>query len=88
MDSALADKSLDAMSAVRNVLVHKGGIADQVYVDDRVAAPAAPALEIGEEIQLDGKVVRDLIVPFLSSCTRLISAVDAWLSLVENDNGK
>ena len=81
IDVALADKSLNAMSAVRNLIVHKAGKADVVYLEDRKAAPTAPQLKLGEELSLDGQTCRNLIEPVISTSVELVKSVDSWLML-------
>ena len=81
IDAALADKSLDALSVIRNLIVHKGGIADSNYVKDAKNAPAAPQLKENEVLHLDGEKCRNLILPVVKLCVCLVEAVDSWLSV-------
>lgn len=80
IDTTLAAKELDALSAVRNLIVHKAGKADSMYLDDRKSAPSAPKLEENEKLQLDGEVCQSLIMPVLKLSVDLINAVDIWLT--------
>ena len=81
IDGALADNSLDALSAVRNLIVHKAAKADAVYVADCKTAPTAPPLKEGESLLLDGALCRCLIDPVVKSGVELIRSVDSWLDL-------
>jgi hypothetical protein len=44
IEEALSDKSLDALSLVRNLLVHKAAVADDEYVARLAMVPLAPKL--------------------------------------------
>src|ERR1700689_4245125 len=61
IDKALADKRIDSLSAVRNLIVHKAGVADAEYADRAKGAPSAPQIKEGDALQLDGEVCRSLI---------------------------
>jgi hypothetical protein len=78
IDRVLGDKSLDALTSVRNLLVHKGGRADDEYVR-RSNGLNIPKLTAGETIQLDGEIVVGLIKPAINCGAELIRAVDAWI---------
>jgi hypothetical protein len=73
----LADKSLNALSAARNLIVHKAGKADHEYVEKTKDAPTAPRLANGETLLLDGTISSGLIAPVVEVSTRLIRAVDS-----------
>jgi hypothetical protein len=77
IDAALASKSLDALSAVRNVLVHKAGLADAEYV--RLSSSFdVPKTELGSPVLLDGEVVAKLVKGAVTSANSLLIAVDDW----------
>jgi len=83
VDGALADGSLDALAAVRNVIVHKAGVCDAEYVK-RVAVAqkagvAIPLLEERQLLQLDGEIVKSLTDPVVACCLKLFVAIDGWL---------
>lgn len=83
VDSALADESLDALAAVRNLIVHKAGLADREYVKrSRVVGKAGfaiPQLDEGQWLNLDGEIVKSLIVPAVDRSLALLTAIDVWL---------
>lgn len=81
IDKALADKALDALSLVRNLIVHRAEIADTTYEERAKKYPLAPQLRAGEKLQLNGDALNGLIDPVLMSCVWLIKAVDSWLTL-------
>jgi hypothetical protein len=77
VDAALAGKSLDRLSAVRNVLVHSAGKADEEYNGkrDRLGLPEGP----DGSIPLDGGFVGQVVMPAVANSVDLIVAVDHWL---------
>jgi hypothetical protein len=79
VDDALSHKSLDALSEVRNLIVHKRTIVDQRYSNRAKDLPLAPKGQIGERILLDGEVMTALVSAGLDRCNDLIFAVDHWL---------
>ena len=80
IDDALNDDSLDALSAVRNVIVHRDAQADAEYVKRTKFLKSIPRSEIGRHIFLDGETVVGLLKPAMSAANRLLIAVDQWLA--------
>jgi hypothetical protein len=78
IDAALASKSFDALSAVRNLLVHKAGIVDAEYLKQS-SFLNVPKAKIGKPIHLDGENVAELIGKAIASSRSLLTAVDDWL---------
>ncbi|WP_247830198.1 hypothetical protein [Bradyrhizobium sp. 200] len=76
IDRALTDTSLDALSAVRNVVVHRDAQADSEYVRRTKHLSSIPKAEIGQHILLDGGVVVRLLKPAISAANQLLIAVD------------
>ena len=79
LDAALADNGLDALHAVRNVIVHRAGIADDKYTQRSKNVPLAPRLEIGDKLPLKGSLCRELVDAGTHASYYLILAVEAWL---------
>ena len=79
IDAALGDKSLDALSQVRHLLVHSGGKADDRYIAKLSYLPM-PKADKGREIGIDGEVACNLIKPAIQCGRALIEAVDDWIS--------
>jgi hypothetical protein len=79
VDAAINNPSIDALSLVRNVLLHRAGKADDEYVrqQSRFSVPKAAK---GETIRLDGQNTSDLIKPAISSSKSLMIAVDNWIA--------
>ena len=84
IDRALIDKSLDALSAVRNVIVHRDAQADSEYIRKTKFLGSIPKAEIGQHILLDGDVVVRLLKPAISAANQLLIAVDDWLAKSAN----
>lgn len=80
--SALNEPGLDALSLVRNVLVHRAGIADEIYRKRQNGAPLAPKAKTGELIPLNGKITKSLVESAVDCSIRLIQGVDQWLTSV------
>jgi hypothetical protein len=79
IDQIVTDDCYDRLGALRNVIVHKGAIADAEYVRRTKDFPALPKVKKGEKIQLNGKMVADLVHESSQTTARLIHAVDQWL---------
>lgn len=79
VDAALDDKSIDAVNAVRNLIVHRSGIVDQDYEKQSKFLPI-PKAKQGEPILLDGEIAMDLMIPIIKKAIGLIHAVDEWIA--------
>lgn len=80
IDAALSTQDLDALSALRNILVHKAGKVDDDYIEDCKIAPTAPKPRNGV-VHIDGHTCRSLIDPVIKTSMELVRAVDSWLTL-------
>jgi len=80
IDKALSDISLDTLNAVRNLIVHKDGVADAEYLKKGKFLRSLPPAKIGDHISLDGAVVVQLVKPALTAANLLLIAVDDWLA--------
>jgi hypothetical protein len=78
VDTAIASKSIDALSAVRNALLHRAGEADDEYVRQQKILPI-PKADKGEKIKLNGQNTSDLIKPAIASSRSLMIAVNDWI---------
>jgi hypothetical protein len=79
VETAIKSDSLEALSAVRNVLLHKAGTADDEYVKQSARLKIPPAAK-GDKIKLNGQNTADLIKPAIASCKSLMIAVDDWVA--------
>lgn len=79
IDKALASKTLDELSAVRNVLVHRAGKADSEYIRSSKHL-GIPKADLGEPVLLDGDNVSKLVQGAIGSSKSLMIAVDDWVS--------
>jgi hypothetical protein len=84
IDRALKETSLDALSAARNVIVHRDANADSEYVRKTKFLSSIPKAEIGQHILFDGDVVVRLLKPAISAANQLLIAVDDWLAKSAN----
>jgi len=73
VDEALSDNSIDVLSLVRNIIVHKARIADEIYVRDSSNIKGAPILTKGVRLELDSKLVSNMIRPVVANCEKLIN---------------
>jgi hypothetical protein len=78
IDVALGDKAIDALAAVRNVLVHRSGLADDTYVRQCEFLPI-PRTSLGDQVKLDGTIVANLLMASFRKQLDLTSAVDNWV---------
>ena len=84
---AIRHNSLKALFAIRNVLVHKNGIVDKHFLDDRIDCDGNvwpelqkwAAIGIDEEIEIDGNDVKSLVESAFKSGSELIVSVDQWI---------
>lgn len=79
IDAALSNRALDALNAIRNVIVHNAGRIDDEYFDKAKSLPTIPRGAIGEQIAFDGLMVEALAKPVFEISRDLIAAVDSWI---------
>lgn len=78
----LASDSLRGLSAVRNVLVHRGGILDENFMKGSSKIAELDEIRsygVGGSLFLDGITLKNLIDPALKSSVDVIKSVDEWL---------
>jgi hypothetical protein len=76
----LANRALDTLVLVRNLIVHNGGIIDDAYLRRKSDLPQKLVCKLGSEIELDGEVVAQIIRPVIEAGQSLLQAVDQWIS--------
>lgn len=79
VDASLSNRDLDALEAVRNVLVHRGGLVDDMFADRVKRIPGLSDFKEGDPLQVDGALVSSMVNSVVGSCIALIKAVDEWL---------
>ena len=79
VDAALTDDVIDALNAVRNLIVHRAGVVDETY-EKRSRHLDIPKAPIGQPIFLDGEIVAKLMESVISSSLHLLVAVDEWIA--------
>ena len=79
IDESLSEKSLDALSLVRNLLVHRAGYADPSYLRQAKSIPHAPKPTKGKRLLLNGELACSLVNPVIDCSIKLIKGVDAWI---------
>jgi hypothetical protein len=77
VDKALSPQGIDALNAVRNLIVHRSGVVDQDYERKCKYLPV-PKAELGKPILLDGEITRGLMLPVIVAAFDLLKAVDRW----------
>jgi hypothetical protein len=80
IDQALSSPAFDAIGLVRNVIVHRAGIADGEYIERIRGIPGAPKLMLGQRLDLDGETTFNLISLAVSQEAKLLRAVDEFLA--------
>jgi hypothetical protein len=78
VDNALSNDDLDALNAVRNLIVHRSAVIDREY-NDRSKHLDIPKGEEGDRL-LDGDIVINLLRPALKCSIALLASVDNWLA--------
>jgi hypothetical protein len=71
---------LRALSAVRNVILHKAGIADATYKNEEEKFPELNSVEENKPICLDGEIVRKLRNGAIAAGVELILYIDDALT--------
>jgi hypothetical protein len=88
LDSILVDRCLDKLNLVRNLIVHKAGIVDPIFLKGTDSIPwQIPLAEDEKPLVLHGVFVRDLIDPVFQCGLRLILAVDQWIAPTDAGDG-
>lgn len=80
VQEALWDRSLDALHAVRNVIVHRAGVIDEKFVSRVKSIPLLTGQRPEDKLDLNGGLVARLVGPAFSAVVMLIRSVDNWLA--------
>jgi len=76
--ACLQANCFDALSVLRNVMVHRAGVADSEYCRRAQGLPL-PQAKPGQKIELDGSIVFPLAEAVRDRSRELLSEVDAWI---------
>ncbi len=81
IDAILADKALDKLNLVRNLLLHEGGIVEEAkFLRGAKEISWSPPGEIGKPFPIEGTLVKDLMRPVFQRCIELVLVVDEWIN--------
>jgi hypothetical protein len=73
------DEGIKALSIIRNLIVHRGGIADHRYAVHSAKLEDAPTLGDGDALILDGEMVAKFVTISSAQGVALLHFVDDWL---------
>jgi hypothetical protein len=77
--SVFTDPDLSAANAIRNVMAHKGGIADKEFLGKPGIQSLFPSLSLNQPVPIDGKLTCKLTNGIIDCGETLIRGVDDWL---------
>lgn len=81
INAAVGHNALDGLGGVRHLLVHKGGLVDQGFMDDVDKAPRLLKFNaaLKKPLQFNGELVREIVDDAADQGYNLLRAVNAWL---------
>jgi len=79
INRVLGNRSLDTLHAARNVLVHKAGRVDSIFLGRVAGIPMFAKAHLDDPLQLDFGMVKNMIIPVLDRGIRLVGAVNTWI---------
>ena len=77
---ALADERLDVLTLMRNLLVHRAGDADDVYIKESSKIASAPKIDPGNKMFLNGEITRKQVESAVSCAMSLVQGMDQWMT--------
>jgi len=83
INAVVGSKEIKALAVLRHLLVHKGGIVDQKFLNQCSEKPVVTEFSefgIGQEIKINGEIVRSLVDPCIRHGYELIQLVDDWMT--------
>jgi hypothetical protein len=81
IDKSLSDDGLDVLKTLRNLIVHKDGVADEEYTKASSNLPENLRLKIGERLRPTVEIAHAAINAVIGSTRRLIAGVDEWVQI-------
>jgi hypothetical protein len=79
IDRGIDYNGLDALNAVRNLIVHRAGIVDREY-KKRAGYLKIPDAAIGNPILLDGQITMEMMISVIKASFHLVESVDKWIA--------
>jgi hypothetical protein len=79
IDCNICSETFDILSALRNCIIHKAGIADKEYFQRTKRLSYLPKAQIGEKLKIDGQIVAWAIVSTSIGGRCIAEAVDNWI---------
>jgi hypothetical protein len=82
IDAAMSSYDLDALTLVRNLLVHKNGVPDEMFRGQAKGIPILDplvALPPHRKISIEGQFVSSLLTSSLRAVKSVVLSVDQWL---------
>jgi hypothetical protein len=76
----LEHEALDVIAALRQISVHRGGIADRDYLRKTSGKTNAPSALLGEEVHLTGDLLSNLFLAAYPEIIAMFRGVDEWLA--------
>lgn len=76
---ALMESSLEHLAALRNVLVHRSGKADDEFVSKMANNQTFNRITVGQDVDLDGEMLVKIIEDTHLQAMALLEAVDKWI---------
>ncbi len=79
IDEVLSRDGLPVLSLVRDLIWHRGGVADRVYVETARELKGAPKLALGARLEVTAELVATHADPAIQAAVDLLQAVDEWV---------
>jgi hypothetical protein len=76
------DPSIDTLAVIRNLLIHSAGVVDQKFLTEAGKYRTLSkfrGLKVGESLELDGAIVRNLVDDIVKLSLQLVQSVDRWI---------
>lgn len=84
VSKAMNDDSMDALALLRNVLVHKSGLADDEFLDGAKFIPLLNPFHghtEGQRVEIDGNIIKSVVGASSRMAVELMIGVDTWITL-------
>jgi hypothetical protein len=78
LDECLSETVLDVVNMFRNVLVHRGGVMDEVFVKKSKAFKLEMG-KIGGDVVLNGRITKSFLLGMINVSGNLVLRVEDWI---------